>query len=168
MNLGVRGLVAGALTLATLGLGGGVAQAQSPVVTVGADGKTAPVFDYTQAVRERVFIPVANTDTDSDGIVDRIAIDIVRPKESGPAVKVPAIIDPSPYYTANGRGNETQRIITNSSGTLDRFPLFYDNYFVPRGYAFIAATRSAPRSPRAASGTAARPTSPASRPSWTG
>ncbi len=139
MKLGVRGLVAGALTLATLGLGGGVAQAQSPVVTVGADGKTAPVFDYTQAVRERVFIPVANTDTDSDGIVDRIAIDIVRPKESGPAVKVPAIIDPSPYYTANGRGNETQRIITNSSGTLDRFPLFYDNYFVPRGYAFIAA-----------------------------
>ena len=22
---------------------------------------------------------------------------------------------------------------------LDRFPLYYDNYFVPRGYAFIAA-----------------------------
>jgi X-Pro dipeptidyl-peptidase len=137
MNFGVRGLVAGALTLATLGLGGGVAQAQQ--VTIGADGKTAPVFDYTQAIRERVFIPVANTDTDSDGLVDRIAIDIIRPKESGPAVKVPAIIDASPYYTSNGRGNESQRIITNANGTLDRFPLFYDNYFVPRGYAFIAA-----------------------------
>ncbi|MDA0178676.1 CocE/NonD family hydrolase [Solirubrobacter phytolaccae] len=139
MGLKFRGLVAGALTLATLGLGGGVAQAQSPTVTVGADGKTAPVFDYTQATKERVWIPVANTDTDSDGVIDRIAIDIIRPKESGPAVKVPAIIDPSPYYTSNGRGNEAQRIITNANGTLDRFPLFYDNYFVPRGYAFIAA-----------------------------
>jgi X-Pro dipeptidyl-peptidase len=139
MGLKFRGLVAGALTLAAMGLGGGVAQAQSPTVTIGADGKTAPVFDYTQAVRERVWIPVANTDTDSDGVIDRIAIDIVRPKESGPAVKVPAIIDPSPYYTSNGRGNEGQRIITNANGTLDRFPLMYDNYFVPRGYAFIAA-----------------------------
>ncbi len=139
MRIGVKSLVAGALTLATLGLGAGAAQAQSPTVTIGADGKTAPVFDYTQAVRERVWIPVANTDTDSDGVIDRIAIDIVRPKESGPAVKVPAIIDPSPYYVSNGRGNEGQRIITNANGTLDRFPLFYDNYFVPRGYAFIAA-----------------------------
>ena len=140
MRFGVRGVVAGALAVATLGLGGGVAQAQTgPTVTIGADGKTAPVFDYTQAIRERVFIPVAGTDTDSDGIVDRIAIDIIRPKESGPDVKVPAIIDPSPYYVSNGRGNESQRIITNQNGTLDRFPLFYDNYFVPRGYAFIAA-----------------------------
>ncbi|MBE2316483.1 CocE/NonD family hydrolase [Solirubrobacter sp. CPCC 204708] len=137
MRIGVKGLVAGALTLATLGSGGGVAQAQQ--VTIGADGKTAPVFSYVQATRERVWIPVANTDTDSNGVIDRIAIDIVRPKESGPTVKVPAIIDASPYYTANGRGNEGQRIITNENGTLDRFPLYYDNYFVPRGYAFIAA-----------------------------
>ena len=33
-------------------------------------------------------------------------------------------------------------------------PLFYDNYFVPRGYAFIAARRSARRSPPAARCTA--------------
>ena len=115
-------------------------------VRAGADGhgaartaRPAPVFNYAEAVRERVFIPVAGLDTDSDGVTDRVAIDIVRPKESGPAVKVPAIIDPSPYYTSSGRGNEAQRIITGASGTLDRFPLFYDNYFVPRGYAFIAA-----------------------------
>ena len=117
----------------------GAAYAQGPTVTVGADGKTAPVFNYAEAIRERVWVPVAGLDTDSDGVTDRVAIDIVRPKESGPAVKVPAIIDPSPYYTSSGRGNETQRIITGASGTLERFPLFYDNYFVPRGYAFIAA-----------------------------
>ena len=138
------------------------------MVTVGADGKTAPVFNYMEAIRERVFIPVANTDTDSDGVVDRIAIDIVRPKESGPTVKVPAIIDPSPYYTSNGRGNESQRIITNANGTLDRFPLFYDNYFVPRGYAFIAAHSLGTAFSTGCSTTAARPTSPASRPSSTG
>ena len=135
-----RGVFAGAVVLAATAFGGnGVAQAQGPTVTVGADGKTAPVFNYVEAIRERVWIPVAGADTDSDGVTDRVAIDIVRPKESGPTVKVPAIIDPSPYYTSSGRGNETQRIITGASGMLDRFPLFYDNYFVPRGYAFIAA-----------------------------
>jgi len=78
MKLGVRGLVAGALTLATLGLGGGVAQAQSPVVTVGADGKTAPVFDYTQAVRERVYIPQPGVDQDSNGETDFVTGETIR------------------------------------------------------------------------------------------
>ena len=54
-------------------------------------------------------------------------------------MKVPAIIDPSPYYTSIGRGNETQFIHTTAAGNLDLFPLFYDNYFVPRGYAVILA-----------------------------
>ena len=48
---------------------------------------------------------------------------------------MPAIIDPSPYYTSLGRGNETQYIHTTAAGVLDKFPLFYDNFFVPRGYA---------------------------------
>ena len=100
----------------------GVAYAQGPTVTVGADGKTAPVFNYAEATRERVWIPVAGLDTDSDGVTDRVAIDIVRPKESGPAVKVPAIIDPSPYYTSSGRGNETQRIITGAVGHARPLP----------------------------------------------
>jgi X-Pro dipeptidyl-peptidase len=52
---------------------------------------------------------------------------------------VPAIIDPSPYYTSVGRGNETEYIHTTPAGVLDKFPLYYDNYFVPRGYAYIAA-----------------------------
>ena len=52
---------------------------------------------------------------------------------------MPAIIDPSPYYTSLGRGNETEYIHTTPDGVLDKFPLFYDNYFVPRGYAVILA-----------------------------
>ena len=85
---------------------------RSPVITVGADGKTAPVFSYADAKRERVCIPVAGVDQDANGVIDRVAIDIIRPKESGPTLKVPAIIDDSPYYTSVGRGNETQFIHT--------------------------------------------------------
>ena len=134
-----RGLAAGALTLAALSLGAGAARAADPVITVGADGKTAPVFSYADAKRERVWIPVAGVDQDANGVTDRVAIDIIRPKESGPNLKVPAIIDDSPYYTSVGRGNETQFIHTTADGVLDKFPLFYDNYFVPRGYAVILA-----------------------------
>jgi X-Pro dipeptidyl-peptidase len=118
---------------------GGVAHAADPVITVGADGKTAPVFSYADAKRERVWVPNTGVDQNGDGIIDRIAIDIIRPKESGPNLKVPAIIDDSPYYTSVGRGNETQFIHTTADGVLDKFPLFYDNYFVPRGYAVILA-----------------------------
>ncbi|HEY6892424.1 MAG TPA: CocE/NonD family hydrolase [Solirubrobacter sp.] len=118
---------------------GGVAHAADPVITVGADGKTAPVFSYADAKRERVWVPNTGVDQNGDGVIDRIAIDIIRPKESGPNLKVPAIIDDSPYYTSVGRGNETQFIHTTADGVLDKFPLFYDNYFVPRGYAVILA-----------------------------
>ena len=138
----MRGLagkvVLGALALTAFGTVG-TAKAADPVITVGADGKTAPVFSYQDAIRERVFIPVDGVDSDNDGITDRVSIDIVRPKESGASLKMPAVIDPSPYYTSLGRGNESQRIHTTAGGVLDKFPLYYDNYFVPRGYAFIAA-----------------------------
>src|SRR3954453_9256603 len=141
MKIGAKSLAAGAFTVAALALGAPAAHAQSsPAITVGADGKTAPVFSYADAKRERVWIPVAGVDQDSDGVTDRVAIDIIRPKESGPTLKVPAIIDVSPYYTSVGRGNETQFIHTDpATGVLDKFPLFFDNYFVPRGYAVILA-----------------------------
>jgi X-Pro dipeptidyl-peptidase len=106
MRKSAGGIVIGAVALAVLGFGG-TAQAADPVVTIGDDGKTAPVFDYTQAVRERVFIPQPGVDTDSNGEMDFVTADIIRPQESGPDVKVPAIIDPSPYYTTVCRGNES-------------------------------------------------------------
>ena len=135
-KLGGR-IVIGAVALAVLGFAG-TAHAADPAVTVGADGKTAPVFDYTQAVRERVFIPQPGVDQDDNGKMDFVTADIIRPKESGPTVKVPAIIDPSPYYTTVCRGNEGQCMADwDGDGVNDRWPLFYDNYFVPRGYAYV-------------------------------
>src|ERR687897_381423 len=105
MRLATR-LALGAVALATLGVTG-TAQAAYPAITIGPDGKTAPVFDYQQAVRERVYIPQPGTDQDANGKMDFVTADIIRPKESGPEVKVPAIIDPSPYFTTLCRGNES-------------------------------------------------------------
>ena len=137
MRSAVKGLAAGVVAAAALALAAPAAHAQA--ITLGADGTTAPAFSYQDATRERVFIPVDGVDQDNNGTIDRVAIDIIRPKESGPNLKVPAIIDDSPYYTSVGRGNETQFIHTTAAGVLDKFPLFYDNYFVPRGYAVILA-----------------------------
>src|SRR5262245_54836830 len=137
MRSGARGLVAGAMTLAALTLGSGVAQAQGPVLE---NGKTKAVYDYKQAVRERVFIPQPGIDTDRNGADDWVTIDILRPKEAAAGNKMPAIIDPSPYYTTVCRGNESQCMADwDPDGVNDRWPLFYDNYFVPRGYAYVLA-----------------------------
>jgi X-Pro dipeptidyl-peptidase len=128
-----------ALTVAGLCIWAAGAQAAEPEAVV-EDGTTQPVFGYTDAIRERVFIPLPGVDQDSDGEPDRTAIDIIRAKATGEGLKAPAIIDPSPYYTTLGRGHEGQRIADlDGDGLNDRWPLFYDNYFVPRGYAFIHA-----------------------------
>ncbi len=132
-------IVLGALALAIFGIGG-TAQAADPAGTLGPDGKTAPIYNYKTAIRERVYIPQPATDTDRDGQMDWVTADIIRPVESAAANKVPAIIDPSPYYTTVCRGNESQCMADwDGDGVNDRWPLFYDNYFVPRGYAYVLA-----------------------------
>jgi X-Pro dipeptidyl-peptidase len=137
MKAGTLGRLAAAVaaTLTTLALAP-TALAQAPSVVV-EDGVTQPVFDYGSAIRERVWIQ-SDFDSDLDGVADEIAVDIMRPAESDAGLDVPAIIDASPYYTTLGRGNESEeKEDTNGDGVLDRWPLFYDNYFVPRGYAVI-------------------------------
>jgi X-Pro dipeptidyl-peptidase len=128
-------IVAGAAALAFLGSSG---TAHATGISV-VDGRTAPVFDYDSASRERVYIPNGQ-DADMDGVEDRTAIEIMRPKESGPDFKVPAIIAPSPYYTSDC-GQFVGECIgdLDGDGINDRWPLWYDNYFVPRGYAVILA-----------------------------
>src|SRR4051794_28798257 len=128
---GLKGiLLVGAVALASLA-SAAPAHAQTIV-----DGKTAPVFDYDQAIRERVYIPNGQ-DADLDGVEDRTAIEIMRPKTD---TKVPAIVAPSPYYTADC-GQFVGECIADvdGDGVNDRWPLWYDNYFVPRGYAVILA-----------------------------
>ena len=109
---------------------------QNPGIVV-ESGVTQPVFGYADAIRERVWVE-SSFDTDLDGVPDRIALDIIRPAASEQDLEVPVIMDASPYYSTLGRGNESElKRDLDGDGLLDRWPLFYDNYFVPRGYAVV-------------------------------
>ncbi|MDR8410853.1 Xaa-Pro dipeptidyl-peptidase [Nonomuraea sp. 3-1Str] len=125
-------LLAVALTLA---IATPAQAAAGPAITV-ENGRTQPVFSYADAVREHVYVE-SSVDSDADGRPDRVRVDVIRPKESGPGLKVPVIIDESPYYDNSGRGNEAERKVYDADGNVTKFPLFYDNYFVPRGYAVL-------------------------------
>ena len=133
-------------TLASLGLvtapsagaattGASASATKDPTVRHGA---SQPIYNYSKAIREHVTV-VSSMDSDGDGVADRIAVDIVRPSEKAAlASKVPVIMEASPYYSCCGRGNEEQTKGYASNGTVDAMPLYYDNYFEPRGYAFVA------------------------------
>ncbi|MGH3356295.1 MAG: CocE/NonD family hydrolase, partial [Nocardioidaceae bacterium] len=104
--------------------------------------RTVPAYDYGRAIRESVLVEVP-VDSDRDGEPDRVAVDIIRPREAAEAgVDVPVIMDASPYYQCCGRGNESEVKVYGPDGVPTKFPLFYDNYFVPRGYAFAAVDLS--------------------------
>jgi X-Pro dipeptidyl-peptidase len=111
------------------------APAQSGPVVMG--GVTQPVYGYADAIRERLWV-TADFDSDLDGVPDEIAMDIIRPAATAGDLKVPLIMDASPYYTTVCRGNEGECIADfDGDGINDKWPLFYDNYFVPRGYAMM-------------------------------
>jgi X-Pro dipeptidyl-peptidase len=99
------------------------------------DGVTAPVYSYENAIRQSVWVEAP--DRDGNGQKDLVTADIIRPRELDGSTKVPVIMDPSPYYLCCGRGNESERKTYDGNGDPRKFPLFYDNYFVPRGYAIV-------------------------------
>ncbi|MYV58126.1 CocE/NonD family hydrolase, partial [Streptomyces sp. SID3212] len=110
----------------------------APRTPHGAVKVSQPVHSYADAVRESVWVDIG-LDGDADGLSDRVAVDIVRPAEPArQGRKIPVIMDASPYYSCCGRGNESQRKTYDADGDPLSFPLHYDNYFVPRGYAFVA------------------------------
>ncbi|WP_371668062.1 Xaa-Pro dipeptidyl-peptidase [Streptomyces sp. NBC_00289] len=109
----------------------------TPAAAHGSPRESRPVYSYENAVREAVWVDTG-LDGDNDGRADRVAVDIVRPREPArQGRKVPVIMDASPYYSCCGRGNESQLKTYDADGDVVQMPLFYDNYFVPRGYAFV-------------------------------
>ncbi|MCC8249558.1 CocE/NonD family hydrolase [Saccharothrix luteola] len=101
------------------------------------DGVTKPVYSYEKAIRETAWVETGQ-DLDRDGLTDRVTADIIRPSEpAARGQRVPVIMDVSPYFEKIGRGNERQPKTYLPDGTPSQFPLFYDNYFVPRGYAVV-------------------------------
>jgi X-Pro dipeptidyl-peptidase len=133
------GTAVGTATAAPAPSGPGALDGEStPPRAMHIDGdQTKPVYDYANAIRESVKVDT-KLDTDSDGTTDTIAVDIVRPRETdATGVKIPVIMDASPYYECCGRGNESELKTFDSNGVIAKMPLFYDNYFVPRGYGVV-------------------------------
>nr|WP_082236010.1 Xaa-Pro dipeptidyl-peptidase [Halobacillus massiliensis] len=126
------------------------------------DGKTQPVFSYDEAIKEKVFIETS-IDSDGDGKLDRVHADIIRPKETEEGLKVPVIYEMSPYRaglnpidfhdvdvplhpadhrkaSSSNKMRLTENQETNTAGPSEpSFPGYYDDYFVPRGYAVVLA-----------------------------
>jgi putative CocE/NonD family hydrolase len=92
-------------------------------------------YSYKDAIVEHALVPSRNGH-------DTIWVDIIRPKTK-PGVKVPTVMDASPYYNTLGRGwsgdcktpHDTTIESPFACSKTSRFPEFYDEYFVPRGYA---------------------------------
>ncbi|MFI6923323.1 CocE/NonD family hydrolase [Nonomuraea spiralis] len=116
------------------------APAASATATPGigvSGGVTQPVFSYKDAIREHVRVQ-SPVDSDGDGKKDLVRVDIIRPKESGTELKVPVIMHESPTFDNPGAGFENDHKKYDANGNATKFPLYLDNYFVPRGYAFVS------------------------------
>lgn len=120
------------------------AAAASPPTT--AEPGTRPTYDYTQAIREQVWVQTA-VDSDFDGKPDRVAVRIIRPAASK---RVPVIFQASPYYAGlndvpnhddidrDGAAGLAKSSAVNRADSIT-FAGYLDNYFVPRGYAVVFA-----------------------------
>ncbi|MGC4746928.1 Xaa-Pro dipeptidyl-peptidase [Micromonospora sp. DT201] len=135
-------VVAVVTSLATL-LGTAPVAATPPGPAV-RSGVTQPIFSYADAIRETVYVE-SSVDGDRDGRPDRIAADVIRPRATALGLRVPVIFESSPYYACCGRGNENEKKQAVTDGDPSFFPLYYDNYFVPRGYAVVLADLSGTR-----------------------
>ncbi|MFB9622284.1 Xaa-Pro dipeptidyl-peptidase [Nonomuraea helvata] len=122
------------------------ARADTPAVKI-ENNATQPVFSRADAVKQTVFVEVEGIDSDNDGRPDRVAVDILRPKETDQGLKVPVIMEASPYF-AGGNDVANHPVDVDATGhplpamtamadkvAAEPFDGYYDNYFLPRGYA---------------------------------
>jgi X-Pro dipeptidyl-peptidase len=124
--------------------------APAPHVVV-RNGMTQPSFSFQDAIRETVYVE-APVDSDGDGRHDRVAVFVTRPKETGAGLKVASILEGSPYFGGTidtpyhpADVTDYPRLASWSPPTGPWTPpsysrVYYDNYFVSRGYAVLAAS----------------------------
>ncbi|WP_254549865.1 Xaa-Pro dipeptidyl-peptidase [Catellatospora tritici] len=125
-----------------------------PVSTAGASAAAPPQAALAQ-IEERVYVE-SSVDSNGDGRLDRIAIDIARPSTGGP---FPVVFEQSPYR--NGLANAANHGVNvgalpqeglfplapaapptagpgvNVARPVPDLPDWYDDYFVPKGYAVV-------------------------------
>ncbi|MEA2647477.1 MAG: X-Pro dipeptidyl-peptidase [Chloroflexota bacterium] len=115
---------------------GGLAPAVADNSLPDLDQVDPAIYDYGSAIVEHHLLP--NRDSSAVSWVD-----IIRPDTTTP---VPTIIDSSPYFNTLGRGWKGElkdpfdpaiaaADLTYAGGPRVPFPEWYDEYFVPRGYA---------------------------------
>ncbi|WP_433549552.1 Xaa-Pro dipeptidyl-peptidase [Streptomyces sp. CA-294286] len=113
---------------------------------------TQPVFSRADAVHQQVDIET-EVDSDHDGKRDTIRMRILRPKETDAGLKVATIIEVSPYWgggpdvpfhdvdldgdglPAGTRLREDARQPSLAAAGPVTYSGYYDNYYLPRGYA---------------------------------
>jgi X-Pro dipeptidyl-peptidase len=117
--------------LTTIALLAGPAPAAPTPEIVVRDGATQPVFSLAAAVRETVYVS-SDMDSDSDGQLDRIAVQLIRPEETNQGLRVASVVHASPYYV-----DETIRRQRGDLIIPAHFGAWFDDYFVPRGYAVV-------------------------------
>ncbi|MBF9128757.1 Xaa-Pro dipeptidyl-peptidase [Plantactinospora sp. S1510] len=108
---------------------GAIAAPVEPPGLVIEGGATQPVFARDAAIQETVYVN-SEMDSDGDGQPDRIAVQVIRPEETDAGLQVATVMHASPYFgdSTAPRGN----LIVPA-----HFTTWYDDYFVPRGYAVV-------------------------------
>jgi X-Pro dipeptidyl-peptidase len=108
-------------------------------------GETQPIYSRADAVTQTVHVETS-VDSDRDGVRDRVEMRIMRPRETDRGLRVPTIVEPSPYW-AGGNPVENHNVDIDGVSTFGAnlkkllaaeagvFRGIYDNYFLPRGYA---------------------------------
>lgn len=141
----LAGVVAGGTAVAaTLPVGTtATAQTDDPPIVV-EDGLTQPIYSFADAVEQRLWVETP-LDTDGDGALDRVVIDVSRPAETETEnLDVPVILEVSPYRSGTWgsvpyHDDLDPDELPQTLGPRANLPGALDDYYVPRGYGVIIA-----------------------------
>ncbi|MQY08577.1 Xaa-Pro dipeptidyl-peptidase [Actinomadura macrotermitis] len=142
LTLSAALLAAGGLATALPAAAAGPAH-KAPATPHVRGGETQPIYSRADALTQTVNIETT-ADSDHDGVRDRVQMRIMRPKETAAGLKVPTILEASPYWAGikdvpnHSVDIDSARALAKQSSkraVADYFPGIYDNYFLPRGYA---------------------------------
>ena len=106
------------------------------------DGVTQPVPALAATVQQRVFVETP-VDTDGDGRLDRVALDVSRPRATVTGdLDVPVIFEHSPYRKDFWLGAPLYDVLVDElpqAGPRGRpdLPGELDDFYVPRGYGVV-------------------------------
>lgn len=141
---------------------GAPAPASAPTGIVVEDGLTQPVFPVAEAISETVWVET-RIDTDNDGELDRVGVQIERPgATTDGALRVASIVTASPYFACcqdvanhpvdvrrlpqedavgalSSFGEATSEVTADRVAQAERTRAAVRDRFLARGYAIVSA-----------------------------